>query len=1040
MKSPNPDAPRLIGISPAARPATRVDVGTRWPKFAAPLALLAGSLVFAALSTRELWDDGMLAFGDLTRIPSDSSVFLESFRDAWSDRGLGGVFPASALSLLPAFLLVLTSGNETLVQQLHMTLWIPVAFCGMAYVCRRFIHTSWWLAALGGVLYVATPVSIGLFVAGAGGLVWAYGLAPLAFAGAELLQRRGFAGVAAFAAAVALVAVPSVELLAFGVLTLLVWLIVGRERHELALAGAFAVGLAVVTALPSLLGRSGVRLGPELIERTAADFEYTYERIAPQLLARLAGNQGDPMDPLGYNGWETWTYAGYLPIAALVLGLVFRRRGDMFPIKTTLLGITAGALLIAIAAIAEAKPSLFADVQPLVVFRNPEKLMIVLAAALIPGAVYGVHRLFEVFPQHRNAIGVGVVASLIAYLGVYASPALSGHWGVATVRDSYTADETVRAASQYLLRTEPSLPGRWRVIWLPFGHDEVLNLEWILPQWANEPDLERRDREVADTTRLLLDALQGGDVRRFHAIADRASVRYVVVRSPGDRNVARMLASDPASRLINQGEGFVVWRNTAALPRIRPFSELKGVVAPQRGQPVRYTSAPILTLSPNALAANSGWTTHRREDFERVGPAIRIRGVSSRFWPELSTRIRVDGEASYVLSGWARTRNAGAAHLKVIWYRTSGAPEIRALRHDYARPRLSGNNGWTRLSAVVTSPAGAKFAQIAFLGGKPREGSGKAALTWVRDIRFVNRYVGDLPVPTGAVADVLPDLTRRGQEFAAAGSIASMLEGRDSIGVPLTAVVVNPSAGGPPPAEVQALLQRGARMQVAATALVAFQPRAGAWGRSKYAVEVASERARGAIPLGAVAPGRYVLSMSGCRLGSGSVRIQLPRRTLEPRFSGPGSGGCGRWQTAEPVALAGRTVVLFTLARDASIVGVQASPAVRRQEGAQTGPLTIADADKPSPRVSGLTSPGLTLADAYHRGWETSGSGGGQFRTFLGFNGFLVDKPTSLSGLSYGPQLTRDLFLVVSAIGWLAILGVWLYYRRRNRPRAYPNE
>ena len=45
--------------------------------------------------------DGMVAFGDLARFPSDPSVFVDGFRHAWTDRGLGGSYPSNRGSSSP---------------------------------------------------------------------------------------------------------------------------------------------------------------------------------------------------------------------------------------------------------------------------------------------------------------------------------------------------------------------------------------------------------------------------------------------------------------------------------------------------------------------------------------------------------------------------------------------------------------------------------------------------------------------------------------------------------------------------------------------------------------------------------------------------------------------------------------------------------------------------------------------------------------------------------------------------------------------------
>jgi hypothetical protein len=74
-------------------------------------------------------------------------------------------------------------------------------------------------------------------------------------------------------------------------------------------AGA-GLGLALVATLPSLASRGSVGLSSGLDEKITVDFQYTYEEITPLHLLRLAGNHGDPMDPLGYNGTSSWFTPG----------------------------------------------------------------------------------------------------------------------------------------------------------------------------------------------------------------------------------------------------------------------------------------------------------------------------------------------------------------------------------------------------------------------------------------------------------------------------------------------------------------------------------------------------------------------------------------------------------------------------------------------------------------------------------------------------------------------------------------------------------
>jgi hypothetical protein len=1030
-----------------ARDPRRVDMafpsvlalGPRTRRIRAPLALLLGSVAFAFFSIRGLWDDGMLAFGDLPRFPTDASVFVDGFRESWSDRGFGGVYPSITWFLFLAGLLAVTGEDASLAQQLAMTLWIPVAFCGMAFLCRRFIETSWWFAAIGGLLYVATPVSIGLFVGGAVGLIWSYALLPLVLAGAEAVRRSTGSNIAWLALPVALLAATSPELLVFGFLVAIVWLVVGRDREPFLLVAIIGLSLATVATIPALVGRSGVRLSGALLDKMTTDFEYTYAEITPQHLLRLAGNHGDPMDPLGYNEPSSWSYAGYLLVAALVVGLLLRRRGDVFVLRLVALASVVFGALLGIAALTRSRPDIFADFTASFVFRNPGKLMMLLAVAIVPAAVYGLHRLFAVFPQHREILRFIVAGGLVAYFGAYAGPALSGDWGVKEVRGSaYEADAALFASARFVQSQDPNAPGRWRAVWVPFDHTDALNLEWISPYWANEPVPENRDPAVEEPIALLEDAFDELDVRQFHAIADRSAVRYVVLRQGADPNLDRMFASDPKMEFLRQGRGFVVWRNSAALPRIRQFSGLKAVVLPKPQEPTQYRSAAVLTLSPTALTRPTSWTTYGTRGWSRSGATIRASSTGAR-WPILARRVPAAGEATYLLSAQVRTRNAADAHLKVLWFRDRGDRHTQTLDQDFAEPVLDGSHGWTRVTAVVESPKGTKFGEVAFLAGRRAEGSRRPALSWIRNLRLTPLFVSDPPATsTDAVAEVVPHIGARGYEIVDAGGVTPEAATMAGAGLLIDGVVVNPGAATIVPPSLRRAL-RPARTEIVARAEATLRPRSGGWQRQGDSAVVVSSRASAVLPLGIVSANRYVVTLTGCRLRSGAIRIVRPGGAFEQAFAGP-ARGCGRFTSTRPVRLRGRSALRMSLERNASLAAVQVVPAGRRQRAPQAaaGPITVSGANTPSPSVGGLSSPGLTLADAHHPGWETSGSGSTHLRTYPGFNSFVVDEPSQVSGLRFGPQRDRNLLVLVGLLAWAAIGGL-LLFRRRVSPRPTIN-
>jgi hypothetical protein len=1005
-------------------------LGPRTRRFHWPVALVLGSIAFALFSVRGLWDEGMLVFGDLSRFPTDASVLVNGVRDAWSDRGFGGTEPSLTWVLFFASLLAVTGGDAPLTQQLGMTLWIPVAFCGMALVCRKLMNMSWWLAALGGLVYVATPVSIGLFVAGAAGLIWSYAFLPLLIAGAEALRRGTGTNIAWLALPAALLAATSAELLVFGFVVAAVWLVVGRNREPFLVVAVIGLAVATMATLPSLAGRGGLRLSDALVTKMTADFEWTYSEATAVNLLRLAGNNGDPMEALGFNDASTWAHAGYLLIAALVAGVVLRKRGDLLVLRLVALAAFAFATILALGWITRTRSEVFTDFPVLFTLRNPAKLMILLAAAVVPAAMYGLHRLFAVFPQHREILRFLVAAGAFAYLGGYAAPALSGDWGVEEVRGSaYKADAALFASARFMAKQEENTPGRYRAVWMPFDHYAALNLEWIAPGWANEPVPEVRSPAVEESITLLEEALDERDVRHFHAIADRASVRYVVLRREADPGLGAMFMSDPRMERIHQGRGFVVWRNTTALPRVRQFSGLKAVVLPADREPVRYRSTAVVRLAPGALKPSSSWKRYGKADFREVGGALRIRTMSTR-WPVLARRVPAAPDATYLLTAQVRTRQVAAAHLKVLWLRNASDGEARALDQDYVAPVLDGSRGWTRVSSIVVSPRDTRFGEVQLLAGTRPRGKQAPATTWVRGLRLHPIFVGDMPSSSiEAMSEVVQHIGTSGHEIADAESVPADAAGKSAL--PIDGVVVNPEARTRVPAPLRDVL-RPARTEIVSRAEATLRPQSGDWQRLGDSAAVVSARGVGVVPLGIVPPSRYTITLTGCGLSSGTIRIVHPGGAVEPSFTGP-ARGCGQFTSRQSVRIRGRSSLRLSLGRNGAVAAAHVIPARRPSAPQPAGAITVTEATTPSPRVTGQRSAGIVLADSHHNGWQTSGSGSEQIRVYPGLNAFALHEPSELSGLDFGPQRDRDALLIIAALAWVAMIVLLIF---RSKPSA----
>jgi hypothetical protein len=297
-------------------------------------------------------------------------------------------------------------------------------------------------------------------------------------------------------------------------------------------------------------------------------------------------------------------------------------------------------------------------------------------------------------------------------------------------------------------------------------------------------------------------------------------------------------------------------------------------------------------------------------------------------------------------------------------------------------------------------------------------------------------YRGE-PAPTGAgVAPELGGLGRPNYELADAASLAHLSSDRLNLDV----AIVNPHLGGGSKV-ISSLLRRAARVSVVAQADVALQPRSGVWRNTTDSVELVGGRGDAAVPFGFVPPRDYVVSVIGCHLQPRSVQIVTGTGTFTPAVSL--AKGCGETRTTNSIPLRGRTVVRLAFSPGASVERIEAnSVPARLLSGVTPRRARISAPDSSSPKIRDLSSTGLTLADAFNPGWEPSGSTGHHFRTLLGFNGFVLDQPQSLRGLSYSPQRTRDLLLFMSLVSWLAI-GLFLVFpafrhRWLRRPLVIP--
>jgi hypothetical protein len=1010
----------------------------------------------------KLFNAPLLAYGDLAAYPSDSSAFWNRFQEAWLDRGLGSPRSTSPAYLVSALLVEIFGGRPAVAQHVYIALWIPVAFLGMVAFARRWLATSWTVAVLSAAVYVTTPIAIGLQIAGSVGVIWSYAVLPFVIYSAECVKQRGARELPKLILALACFAAFSPELILLATLICLIWMLVGSDSSRWRPCFGLAVLLAWICILPAFLGRLGSeQLSERLLEKAIADAEYTYRAVKPWSIARLAGNQGDPMNALGYNAEQLWTAPGYLLVAVFVYGLVAHRVKS--PVVKRLAALFACAMvsLLAYALVARTHPEAFETAPPTLLFRNPQKFSLLLAVALCAGFAYGLSVVERRFQAPRLVFPVAAALLVIGIYGSYVRPAIGGDWGVREVRgDAFDAQRNYLDAARALTSLDPRVGQDWRVVWLPLTAHDALSLEWILPRWANEPVLESTDPHAQALTDVLKSSLRPFNAELFHLAADRAAVRYiVVVRSPDGESpssgsnevgpeVLSALESDARLLLVHTAPGFLIWKNLSASPFVRPFTELLAVAASEEAAPVGASTGPNL-LEDGHYLDSPRWSLYPANAFRVTegpgsrSPVVQVKGDTVESWPVMSKRVPVQGGLSYELSARVGVQNATEAHAKVIWYADENDGEEQALRHDYARPALTGSQTWTNVSSgVIVAPALARFAEVQFLAGRRQDATAPSAISRISELALEYRYVGTKrsndPRRLLAALTFADSAPSTSAIIEASELTGLMQEDPEMTSVPISVFLLNPTSSTMP--RIRPLLVRAKEIRAFFEAAAAFEPVAGVWrvaqASNHMRLTAMSESAAIQLPLSLPLGLRGSITIMGCKLDQLNVSLLslVLDRTLE--FAVPE-------RDCEPVTIPGISFLTGSVIKLAVRKGVRldgiyvvGQPYIIRPPASDRNTTSLVGA-RTSSMTSDSTYRGYVLSEAYNTGWQARGERAVQFHADFTFNGFLLQSGESPPQFDYRPQRLRNALLVVSGSTWVAALAtlVWFGIRKKGSRR-----
>jgi hypothetical protein len=431
----------------AVRPrATGTDLGQARAWVSSAL-LWAWFVVLALLVAGPLLGSGhllLLDFPSGPRFPDFSFLPLPSSGD------VGNTIPTAAVHS------VLRSIHPLLPEKLFLLAPIVLGGAGAARLVRRRLSLGMLPAAYAGTLFAVNPFVYDRYTAGHLYLLLAYALLPWAFGSLIVaMERRDGRSAVVVAAWIAGLAAIDLHIAGMFAMLVIAGALVGHRRGDL-VAGAVAIGVATLLAaywlLPGLFVTPGPRIG-------AADLTvYASRPSGIAVFPRLLGLQGFWRDE----------FAGATeripPLALLLVPILFLALAGVRNLlaseresrwtRTLAIGCVV-AIVLAGATAFSPTASLFRwlleRVPGLGIYREPQKLVAIVALALAVWGAVGLQRAFDAaerrrwWPRTRFARPL-IAALMMAVALAYAYPILWGLWGQVSLSrypDGWTVVERV---------------------------------------------------------------------------------------------------------------------------------------------------------------------------------------------------------------------------------------------------------------------------------------------------------------------------------------------------------------------------------------------------------------------------------------------------------------------------------------------------------------------------------------------------------------------------------------------------------------------
>lgn len=449
---------------------------------------------------RKLLGCGMIAYADASPFPLDFATAFQSFLSSWHPLAHGTTAPSTMIGLYQAVVLFLSGNNAVLAAKIFHFSALPLGCITMYLFLSRFIRLE-PAKIIASLIYVINPPTIGNFLGGSIGILYAHALFPLVMISLfdirsnSLEDRAQFSDMLFFALFLALSYSFSTHILifAFSAIALVLINILLQKGFWAFLKVSLIFGCALILCylltLPfafylfSIVRKFVPGAGNLVSGQSLRDLLWTVQYcFGKSFIVNILRIGGEHLWFLGYEEGGYWNAAGFtLPLLAFsALLLSFGKRQRRYSVGFSIL---AGGLILFIRA-TKMGPGLYLfRIFPFLLnFRNPSRPTMLLAfayAPLIAITISGIHQRLVLVNTKKRDITL-FYCFVLLLLSLYMWPFFTGNMAFPMAgRKHIDIAEIFEEAGKWLA-AQRAKEGFFRTFWIPLDFEPTeVSLRWL---------------------------------------------------------------------------------------------------------------------------------------------------------------------------------------------------------------------------------------------------------------------------------------------------------------------------------------------------------------------------------------------------------------------------------------------------------------------------------------------------------------------------------------------------------------------------------